>query len=150
MAAKKTTQTVEVVGLKESLKAMRGLPKDASRALRAASKEIAGGTARAAISRGVGLGGVQRLAAESVKAGSDRVPRIVSGGAKRLGHRKTPAGAIFFGAEFGGGVRPTTQQFPRHLGQTGYFLWPTIRDRKSQDLAIYHAALRAVCNEWAS
>ena len=39
---------------------------------------------------------------------------------------------VFFGAEFGGGARPTTKQFLRHRGQSGYFFWPTVRKRKNQ------------------
>ena len=39
---------------------------------------------------------------------------------------------IFFGAEFGGGARPTTKQFLRHRGQSGYFFWPTVRKRKNE------------------
>ena len=31
------------------------------------------------------------------------------------------------GAEFGGGARPRTRQFKPHRGQSGYFLYPTIR-----------------------
>jgi len=38
---------------------------------------------------------------------------------------------VFFGAEFGGGARPTTRQFLRHRGQSGYFFWPTVRKRKN-------------------
>jgi hypothetical protein len=45
--------------------------------------------------------------------------------------RKVTRSDVFFGAEFGGGVRPTTQQFLRHRGQSGYFFWPTVRKRKN-------------------
>ena len=46
--------------------------------------------------------------------------------------RKVTMGDVFFGAEFGGGVRPTTKQFLRHRGQSGYFFWPTVRKRKNE------------------
>jgi hypothetical protein len=45
--------------------------------------------------------------------------------------RKVTRSDVFFGAEFGGGARPTTQQFLRHRGQSGYFFWPTVRKRKN-------------------
>jgi hypothetical protein len=38
---------------------------------------------------------------------------------------------VFFGAEFGGGRRKTTQQFLRHRGNQGYFFWQAVRDSKS-------------------
>ncbi len=46
--------------------------------------------------------------------------------------RKVLMKDVFFGAEFGGGVKPTTKQFLRHRGQSGYFFWPTVRKRKNQ------------------
>jgi hypothetical protein len=148
MAAGRTTQTVHIEGLKEVLRACNKLGKDANKELRKSAKEIAARTADEGKARAMGLGGVQRLAAESVKATSDRVPSITMGGSRGLGHRKTPAGSIFFGAEFGGGMRPTTRQFPPHLGQHGYFIWPTIRARKDRDLALYSRALVNVCDRW--
>jgi hypothetical protein len=45
------------------------------------------------------------------------------------------------GAEFGGQGRPTTQQFAPWRGQTGYFLFPTIRRDHEQIDATYRAAL---------
>ena len=46
--------------------------------------------------------------------------------------RKVTMGDVFFGAEFGGGARPTTKQFLRHRGQSGYFFWPTVRKKKNE------------------
>ena len=45
--------------------------------------------------------------------------------------RKVTRGDVFFGAEFGGGARPTTRQFLRHRGRSGYFFWPTVRKKKN-------------------
>ena len=47
-------------------------------------------------------------------------------------NKKVTRSDVFFGAEFGGGARPTTRQFLRHRGQSGYFFWPTVRKRKNQ------------------
>jgi len=49
---------------------------------------------------------------------------------KRRVKRKVTRGDVFFGAEFGGGSRPTTKQFLRHRGRSGYFFWPTVRKEK--------------------
>jgi hypothetical protein len=82
---------------------------------------VAGTVARTARARGAGLGGVHRHAAEAIKAVNQR-PII------RLHGEDHPE---IFGAEFGGGARPTTRQFPpwRGSGETaGYMLYPTIRE----------------------
>ena len=51
-----------------------------------------------------------------------------SSGAKGAGVLLAPKrfGGIL-GAEFGGGRRPRTRQFPPHLGRQGYFVYPTVR-----------------------
>jgi len=144
-----TKQAVKVEGLRETLRACNKLGRDANRELRNAARDIATATAREARAEGMGMSALQRLAASSVRSGSDRVPKILSGGGARVGHKRTPVGSIFFGAEFGGGAKVTTRQFPRHRGQAGYFLWPTIRKRKNRDLALYQRALDRVCERWA-
>lgn len=45
--------------------------------------------------------------------------------------RKVTYGDVFFGAEFGGRGRKTTQQFLRHRGRQGYFFWQAVRDSRS-------------------
>ncbi len=92
----------------------------------------AGRIAREARSRGAGLGGVHRHTAPGIKAVNQR-PII------RLFGDEQPA---IFGAEFGGGARPTTRQFPPWRGKgadAGYMLFPTIRaqteERFEQDYA---------------
>lgn len=85
----------------------------------------AGRIAKKARSLGSGLGGVQAKAAPGVKAINQR-PII------RLFVDEHP---YILGAEFGGGKRPTTRQFPpwRGRGDTaGYMLYPTIREETSE------------------
>jgi len=148
MASSRTTQKVQVKGIKELLAANRKLPKDAKAEMRKATRDIATATAREAMAEGKGGLPVQAAAAESIRALSGPTPTIASGGAKRVTKRKTPAGDIFFGAEFGGGTTPSTRQFPRHRGQSGYFLWPTIRKRRDRDIALYRAALDRTTKKW--
>src|SRR5215471_6105574 len=121
MATQRTTQKMKVEGLDALLAANKRLPKDAKAELRKATKNIATATAREAMAEGRGERPVQAAAAMSIRALSGATPTIAMGGAKRVTKRKTQAGDIFFGAEFGGGAKPTTTQFPRHRGQAGYF-----------------------------
>ena len=46
-------------------------------------------------------------------------------------NRPVTFGDVFFGAEFGGRRRKTTQQFLRHRGRQGYFFWQAVRDSRS-------------------
>jgi hypothetical protein len=79
--------------------------------------------------------------AKGLRASNDRIPTIklrdkeafVSKSRPNSKRRiKVTRGDVFFGAEFGGGARPSTRQFLRHRGQSGYFFWPTVRKRKNE------------------
>ena len=63
--------------------------------------------------------------------------------------RKVTRGDVFFGAEFGGGARPTTKQFLRHRGRSGYFFWPTVRKHKADIADAYLDAIQKVLNQLA-
>jgi hypothetical protein len=89
------------------------------------------------------------LVASTLRVRSDRVPAILAGGAKRVGHRKHPAGALLFGAEFGGRRTRKTMQFLPHKGRTGYFIFPTLRARGRKDTRIYLDALDKLGAKWA-
>lgn len=100
--------------------------------LAAEDNRQAGRIAKEARSRGAGLGGVHRHAAPGIKAVNQR-PII------RLFGDEQPA---IFGAEFGGGARPTTRQFPpwRGKGQdAGYMLFPTIRAQTEEQFEAEYA-----------
>lgn len=70
-------------------------------------------------------------------------PGLASAGIKGF-DRKVTYGDVFFGAEFGGRGRKTTQQFLRHRGRQGYFFWQAVRDSKSYIAKEYVAALDRV------
>lgn len=124
--------------------ALRLLPKEASSKLRDASVEIAAGIASEASGRATSVGGVAALVAPSIRATRDRIPVVKMGGsaglptagngwARSRGGARQTIGDVIWGAEFGGGARPSTLQFQPHKGRVGYFLWPTVRDR-NQDI----------------
>ena len=102
--------------------------------------------------------------AKGLRASNDNVPTIKLRGnepfrsttrpvnqniRKRIKGRsqKVVLSDIFFGAEFGGGARPTTKQFLRHRGQSGYFFWPTVRKRKNEIAKEYLQGLDRVVKE---
>lgn len=118
-----TVARVEVEGLKQLLRDARRVENDLPKQMRLHLLPISQSVLRQAKQRGQSLGGVQRHA----------VRRGLRGGAtQNSAWIKLAASAepTILGAEFGGGRRPTTQQFPPWRGSgggAGYFLFPTIR-----------------------
>lgn len=136
--AKKMTY-YSVAGLN---KALRKLPKEAKAKLRDANVRIAAKVASDAASRATQVGGIARHVAPTIRAGRDTVPVVRMGSSQPLpvagngwsrsrdGKRQT-IGDVIWGAEFGGGARPTTTQFSPWRGNddgAGYFLFPTVKD----------------------
>lgn len=75
-------------------------------------------------------------------------PGLASAGIKGF-DRKVTMGDVFFGAEFGGRRRKTTQQFLRHRGRQGYFFWQAVRDNKSFIAEAYQDAIESVLENLA-
>lgn len=95
---------------------------------------------------------------KGMRAKSDRVPTVrlsektgfvSQSRPNRKRKRKVTRGDVFYGAEFGGGGRPTTRQFLRHRYQSGYFFWPTVRKMKPQIATEYLNAIDKVLNTLA-
>ena len=95
---------------------------------------------------------------KGMRAKSDRVPTVrlsentgfvSQSRPNRKRKRKVTRGDVFFGAEFGGGARPTTRQFLRHRGRSGYFFWPTVRKKKNEIATAYLNAIDKVLNTLA-
>jgi hypothetical protein len=95
---------------------------------------------------------------DGLRARRDRVPVIkldhkrgyVSASrSNRRRKSKVTMGMVFYGAEFGGRRRPTTQQFLRHRGRQGYFFWQAVRDSKSFIAIEYANAIEGVLKKLA-
>jgi len=94
--------------------------------------------------------------AKGLRASNDRIPTIKLRGKESFVSKSRPNSKrktkvtradVFFGAEFGGGARPTTKQFLRHRGQSGYFFWPTVRKRKNEIAKEYLDGMDRVVKE---
>jgi hypothetical protein len=75
------------------------------------------------------------LVARAARVSSDRVPAVKLGGSRRVGHRRTPAGALLWGSERGG---------PRFVAGAGgnYWIDPTVRRfQRSGAVDAYRAAV---------
>ena len=94
--------------------------------------------------------------AKGLRASNDRIPTIKLRGNESFVSKSRPNSKrktkvtrsdVFFGAEFGGGAKPNTNQFLRHRGQSGYFFWPTVRKRKNQIAKEYLDGMDKVVKE---
>src|SRR5262245_14204010 len=123
MAKSQTGETgIQVAGVKALLKALSKIDKNLQSDVREASQKIAADIVSGA--RNASHTPLQRMVAGGLVAKRDRVPVVKTAGTVGAG---VPTRDVFYGAEFGGGKRPTTRQFPPHKGQQGYFLYPYIR-----------------------
>ncbi|HZW73563.1 MAG TPA: hypothetical protein VFF43_08435 [Caldimonas sp.] len=147
---KTSIAAMEIDGLAPTLRAFNTYGKEANAELRDASGKIAGKTAAQAAHVGASLPQQAPLAASSLRVARDRVPALQMGGARKVGHRRAPVGALIYGAEFGGRGSSKTMQFLPHRGRDGYFLFPTIRARGLDDTAIYLEHLDALGARWAA
>lgn len=144
----RTYTYANVAGLR---RALRALPKEAQATMRDASSDIAADVAGRAAVRARFVGGVAKHVAPTIKARRDRVPKVVMGGSTRLPDRPggrsgrgQTVGDVIWGAEFGGGRRPSTRQFSPWRGNgegAGYFLWPTVRENADETMERYGDAL---------
>ena len=134
----------EIRGMNQLLKVLNKIPKELQNDVRDASQNIA--TDLVAGARNAAHSKVQQLAASGLKAKRDRVPVVRV--PKTIARGDTRYTDIFYGAEFGGGRRPTTQQFPAHRGRQGYFLYPTARARGRKYSEMWAEAVDKAFKDW--
>lgn len=132
----------EIKGMRQLLRVLSKLPKDLQAEVRDASQAIADDLVNQ--SKNAAHTPLQQKVAGALKAKRDRVP-VVKAGGKVDG---TPVKDIFYGAEFGGGKRPTTRQFPTHKGREGYFLYPTARARGREYSEKWAEAVDKAFKDW--
>ena len=127
MARPKTSLTmrVRIEGVRETLKALNELPKEANEQMRKAAmtmaEKLAVKSQQAALSD---QSPQAALIVPTIKPRRDRVPVIVAGGSTRVGRRSVPAWKVLFGSEFGANQYP--QFGKRHQGQEGSYLFPIV------------------------
>jgi hypothetical protein len=149
-----TKMTVHVEGLTETVRAFNRYGKAANNELRDAAQGEVNKVAPMLVAAMRSDGGPSALVASSVSAKRDRYPVIKAAGSKRVATRKRGRGArpragdLFFGAEFGGRGRSTTQQFRPWKGTTGYAFYPTLRRHTSDIVDGYRKALNDLARKW--
>lgn len=145
MAKQGLTITLRVDGIRETLAALRKLPKDASDELRNASLKLSQSLATKVQSAARAEGRQAAALAPTVKARRDRVPSIVAGGATRIGRNRKPAFKLLFGSEFGANYLP---QFKPHLGTGSYWFFQTVEREQAEIASEWRKAADAVVREF--
>lgn len=143
MPAEKAT-AFEIRGLNQLLKVLNQIPKDLQNEIRDASTAIATDLVTGA--QAAARTPLQVMVAGGLKVKRDRIPIVRAGtGVVRPGTRMND---VFYGAEFGGQRRPTTQQFLPHRGRRGYFLYPTARAHGKRYAAMWAEAVDKAFKSW--
>ncbi len=150
--------SVKIDGAKATLAAFSKLGKEANKALRTANREISRDLADK-IRNAAELSDDQSAAvAKSIRAGSDRVPNVQAGGTRLATHqrrrsrgqRKTQAGDLIFGANFGATF---LKQFRRHNGGAGaddYWFFTTVERNQPRIEKAWVDTADRLLTEWGS
>lgn len=141
---------IKVVGLRETLTALKAIDESMVDIIQVANKKAAELVAEKAQAKAATLGRMQAAAAATLKPAS-----LSKMATLRLGNKRVP---FALGAEFGayrnqprasrrGGRFVSTlgwNQFEKWRGSdtgAGYFLWPSIRENREEILAVHEAQL---------
>lgn len=119
---------VRVEGLREVIRALNNLPKNANDEIREKARVIAGKLAETAKQAGRAEGRQAGAVIKTVRVQRDRLPVVVAGGMRKLGRNKKPAYKLLFGSEFGATV---LKQYKPHLGKDSYWFFKTIEEERT-------------------
>jgi hypothetical protein len=167
MATTKVSGGAAVEGLNETLRAFRGLDKDAQKAVRDEVQKVANLLAREVASAGKSRSKRDAWVAGSVRGTRERTPVIKIGSAKRMPVSRSGQGPrasdLMFGMEFGsrGGTdNPTARggrpgwRFPdetpsKGRGNRGTWIMPTVARQQPKVVALWADALETAARRWA-
>jgi hypothetical protein len=156
--ARSINLTINIDGARETLKAFRDLPKDASNELRDAAMGLSNDLAGFVRSAGMARGGQAARVAGTVKPRRDRVPYFVVGGTARIATgqsdgSKREAFRILFGSEFGatkGASRTGPNGFTQHAGRRGLWIFPTVEAHQGDIAKAWHDAADEIVDQFCS
>jgi len=145
---KTLTMRVRIEGVRETLKALNKLPKEANDEIRKVAMEIAEKLAVKSKQAAMSDPSPQAaLIVPTIKPRRDRVPVIVAGGSTRVGRRNAPAWGVLFGSEFGANQYP--QFGKRHQGQEGSYLFPIVEQNSELVEQEWNAAADRIITQFS-
>jgi hypothetical protein len=157
-----------VAGLNETLRAFRGLDKDAQKAVRDEVQKVANLLAREVAAAGSGRTKRDAWVAGTVRGTRERTPVIKIGSAKRMpvskGGQGPRASDLMFGMEFGSsggtdnetyrGGRPgwrfPDETPPKKRGNVGTWIFPTVAQQQPRVVSLWADALETAARRWGS
>lgn len=153
------TLTFNVDGLREVLRALSRLGKEANGKLRDRAMVIARSLATDIQTAGRGEGAQAALVAATVKPKRDRVPVITAGGTSSIGNPAVPAYKLLFASEFGMNRRSgwyakpryagsTGMQYQPHIGRDSYWIFRTVDDQQEHVLTEWAKAADDIITEF--
>ena len=172
MSTTKMSAGAQVEGLRETLKALNRIDKEAKDAVKNETQKISDMMAREIASAGRNTGDRRDAwVAQTVRSKRDRTPVVNVGKAARMPVSRRGAGPrasdLMFGMEFGstniasrGGDNPTIRggrpgwRFPDRTpttprgGNVGRWIFPTARSQQSRVVTMWADALERVMREW--
>ena len=147
-----------VEGLNGTLKALRGIDKEANNAIKIEVQKIADMMGREIAAAGRARSKRDAFVADTVRGTKDRLPIVKVGAARRMPVSRTGQGPrasdLMFGMEFGANQQgPNGWRFPERTaplngGNAGYWIFPTARRQQRRVLDMWAAALEKVAKEW--
>lgn len=151
MAERGVRLRVEVEGYDVAKRKLRDLPAEARAGARVAAQSVAEMLAdeirHAAAASGNAL--AQAVAGDvGIVRGAQPNVKWPGSGSATFGRNNTPVSKVIYGVEFGGGGRPSTQQFRPHRGIEGYEFFPTVRAKADEIGALWETALDDWIDEW--
>lgn len=144
---------VRIEGVRETLRAFRELPPEASKELRDRTQTLSEDLAVKIRAAGNNDSRQSARAAKSVKARRDRVPVITAGGTKR-------SSAVLFGSEFGMTRRSgwyaagryghsPARQFRPHRGANSYWFFRTVEQNQAEIGRAWTEVADSIIRKWA-
>lgn len=147
-----------VDGLKETLRALRGIDAAANNAIKTEVQKIANMMAQEIAAAGRGLGKRNAFVADSFRGTRERTPVVKGGSAQKMPVSRSGVGPrasdLIFGMEFGANQSgPNGFRFPertptRGAGNEGYWIFPTARRQQRRVVEMWGQALEKVAKEW--
>ena len=146
---KSLKMNIPVEGAEHIKSAFNELPGTAQETLRRQGTVLASGMAKEIADEARADSKQSALIAPSIRAAVNQdFPAIMVGGSGQVaGHPDVQYSDIVFGAEFGGQKQVLTQQFRKHRGKQGYFLFPTMRENAQEIIDAYADALDRVLED---
>lgn len=148
-----------VEGLNETLRALRGIDKEADKAIRTEVQKIANMFATEIAAAGRSRSKRDAFVAETVRGTRERTPVVEIGRARRMPVSRSGPGPrasdLMFGMEFGARQNgPNGWRFPPRTpslgrGNEGYWIFPTARKQHTRAVDMWAAALEKVAAEWS-